>query len=327
MNILVTGANGQLGNEMRLVAKGSTDNYIFTDVSQQEGVETVYLDITDPEAVRTMVRDCDVQAIVNCAAWTNVDAAEAPENYPLVEKLNVTAPGILAQAMKEVGGWLIHISTDYVFGKEPYNTPCQPDQQGTPTGIYGKTKKEGEERIIKTLSNSPLKGENSGKEASPLGGGMEGSGGREAGGFIIIRTAWLYSEFGKNFCKTMLNLTATKPQLKVVFDQCGTPTYALDLAKAIQVILRKPVQGIYHFSNEGVCSWYDFTQMIARIAGHKDCDVQPCYSSEFPSPVKRPAYSVLDKRSIRETFGVDVPYWVDSLEKCIANIKKKEVSS
>ena len=324
MNILVTGANGQLGNEMRIVAKGSTDKYIFTDVSQSEGVETVYLDITDPEAVRAMVRDCDVQAIVNCAAWTNVDAAEAPENYPIVEKLNATAPGILAQAMKEVGGWLIHISTDYVFGKEPYNTPCRPDQQGTPTGVYGKTKKMGEERIIKTLSNSPLKGENPGKEASPLRGGLEGSGDLEgSGGFIIIRTAWLYSEYGKNFCKTMLQLTATKPQLRVVFDQCGTPTYALDLARAIQVILQKPVEGIYHFSNEGVCSWYDFTQMIARMAGHKDCDIQPCYSSEFPSPVKRPAYSVLDKRSIRETFGVEVPYWVDSLEKCIKNIQKK----
>ena len=324
MNILVTGANGQLGNEMRIVAKGSTDKYIFTDVSQPEGVETVYLDITDPEAVRAMVRDCDVQAIVNCAAWTNVDAAEAPENYPIVEKLNATAPGILAQAMKEVGGWLIHISTDYVFGKEPYNTPCRPDQQGTPTGVYGETKKMGEERIIKTLSNSPLKGENPGKEASPLRGGLEGSGDLEgSGGFIIIRTAWLYSEYGKNFCKTMLNLTATKPQLRVVFDQCGTPTYALDLARAIQIILSKPVQGIYHFSNEGVCSWYDFTQMIARMAGGRNCDIQPCYSSEFPSPVKRPAYSVLDKRSIRETFGVEVPYWVDSLEKCIKNIQKK----
>ena len=324
MNILVTGANGQLGNEMRIVAKGSTDKYIFTDVSQSEGVETVYLDITDPEAVRAMVRDCDVQAIVNCAAWTNVDAAEAPENYPIVEKLNATAPGILAQAMKEVGGWLIHISTDYVFGKEPYNTPCRPDQQGTPTGVYGETKKMGEERIIKTLSNSPLKGENPGKEASPLSGGLEGSGDLEgSGGFIIIRTAWLYSEYGKNFCKTMLQLTATKPQLRVVFDQCGTPTYALDLARAIQVILQKPVEGIYHFSNEGVCSWYDFTQMIARMAGGRNCDIQPCYSSEFPSPVKRPAYSVLDKRSIRETFGVEVPYWVDSLEKCIKNIQKK----
>ena len=321
MNILVTGANGQLGNEMRIVAKESADKYIFTDVTEQEGAETTFLDITDLEAIRQMVRENDVQAIVNCAAWTNVDAAEAPENRALVERLNATAPENLARAMKEVGGWLIQISTDYVFGLEPYNTPCRPDQQGTPTGVYGETKKEGEERIKKvfgpkTPSNAPIKGENTGKEASPLRGGLEGS-----GGYVIIRTAWLYSEYGKNFCKTMLNLTATKPQLKVVFDQCGTPTYALDLAKAIQVILSKPVQGIYHFSNEGVCSWYDFTQMIARIAGHKDCDVQPCYSSEFPSPVRRPAYSVLDKRSIRETFGINVPYWVDSLQKCIANIK------
>ncbi|MBP3711770.1 MAG: sugar nucleotide-binding protein [Bacteroidaceae bacterium] len=327
MTILVTGANGQLGNEMRIVAKDSADHYIFTDVTEQEGVETTFLDITDLDAIRAMVRENDVRAIVNCAAWTNVDAAEAPENRAIVEKLNAEAPENLARAMKEVSGWLVQISTDYVFGKEPYNTPCQPDQQGTPTGVYGLTKKQGEERIMRTLSNSPLKGENtgerdSGQEASPLRGGLEGS-----GGFIIIRTAWLYSEYGKNFCKTMLNLTATKPQLKVVFDQCGTPTYALDLAKAIQVILRKPVQGIYHYSNEGVCSWYDFTQMIARIAGHKDCDVQPCRSSEYPSPVVRPAYSVLDKRSIRETFGINVPYWVDSLEKCIANIKKKEVSS
>lgn len=299
MNILVTGANGQLGNEMRIVAKDSSDRYIFTDVTEQEGVETTRLDITDLEAIRTIVRENDVHAIVNCAAWTNVDAAEAPENYALVEKLNATAPENLAKAMKEVGGWLIQISTDYVFGKEPYNTPCRPDQQGTPTGVYGETKKDGEERIKQVFS--------------PLG--------ESEGGFIIIRTAWLYSEFGKNFCKTMLQLTSTKPQLKVVFDQCGTPTYALDLAHAIKVILSKPVQGIYHFSNEGVCSWYDFTQMIARIAGNKNCDIQPCYSSEFPSPVTRPAYSVLDKRSIRETFGVEVPYWVDSLEKCIANIK------
>ena len=319
MTILVTGANGQLGNEMRIVARGSADRYIFTDVTQQEGVETTFLDITDLEAIRAMVRENDVKAIVNCAAWTNVDAAEAPENRALVEKLNATAPENLAKAMKEVGGWLVQISTDYVFGKEPYNTPCRPDQQGTPTGVYGETKKMGEERIKEVYSSSPL-------QTSPRGGfqtGLSPSGESEGGqgsGFVIIRTAWLYSEFGKNFCKTMLNLTATKPQLKVVFDQCGTPTYALDLARAIQVILAKPVQGIYHFSNEGVCSWYDFTQMIARIAGHKGCDIRPCYSSEYPSPVTRPAYSVLDKRSIRETFGIKVPYWVDSLEKCIKNI-------
>ncbi len=304
MTILVTGANGQLGNEMRLIAKGSTDRYIFTDVTEQEGAETTFLDITDLDAIRAIVKECGVQAIVNCAAWTNVDAAEAPENHALVEKLNATAPENLAKAMKEVGGWLVQISTDYVFGKEPYNTPCQPEQQGTPTGFYGETKKSGEEKIKNVFDNSI----------------------DTTGGYIIIRTAWLYSEYGKNFCKTMLNLTATKPQLKVVFDQCGTPTYALDLAKAIQAILVKPVQGTYHFSNEGVCSWYDFTQMIARIAGHKDCNIQPCYSSEYPSPVTRPSYSVLDKRSIRETFGIEIPYWVDSLEMCIANIKKQQTN-
>ena len=298
MNILVTGANGQLGNEMRIVAKDSADHYIFTDVTQQEGAETTFLDITDLDAIRAMVKENDVRAIVNCAAWTNVDAAEAPENRALVEKLNATAPENLARAMKEVGGWLVQISTDYVFGKEPYNTPCRPDQQGTPTGVYGETKKMGEERIQKVF-NEKLKIKSEKLIASEAEGSMvNGQWSMVNGGYIIIRTAWLYSEYGKNFCKTMLNLTATKPQLKVVFDQCGTPTYALDLARAIQVILQKPVQGIYHFSNEGVCSWYDFTQMIARIAGHKDCDIQPCLSSEYPSPVKRPAYSVLDKRSI-----------------------------
>ena len=305
MNILVTGANGQLGNEMRIVAKDSSDQYIFTDVTEQVGVQTTFLDITDLDAIRALVKEKDVRAIVNCAAWTNVDAAEAPENRALVEKLNAEAPENLARAMKEVGGWLVQISTDYVFGKEPYNTPCRPDQKGTPTGVYGETKRLGEEKIKEVWANS------------------DGS----TGGYVIIRTAWLYSEYGKNFCKTMLNLTQTKPQLKVVFDQCGTPTYALDLAKAIQVIVQKPVQGIYHYSNEGVCSWYDFTQMIARIAGHKDCDIRPCLSAEYPSPVKRPAYSVLDKRSIRETFGISVPYWVDSLEKCIANIQKQQTNA
>jgi dTDP-4-dehydrorhamnose reductase len=310
---------------MRILAKESQNKYIFTDVNQVEDFETTYLDITDLDAVRQIVKDNDINAIVNCAAWTNVDGAEDPEKYELVEKLNATAPENLAKAMKEVGGWLVQISTDYVFGKEPYNTPCQPDQQGTPTGVYGQTKKSGEERIIKEFSPLPAPplGERSrGTEGGQL---VHSPNGEEGGGYVIIRTAWLYSEYGKNFCKTMLNLTATKPQLKVVFDQCGTPTYALDLAKAIQAILAKPVQGTYHFSNEGVCSWYDFTQMIARIAGHKDCNIQPCYSSEYPSPVTRPSYSVLDKRNIRETFGIEVPYWVDSLEKCIANIQKQQI--
>ena len=291
MNILVTGANGQLGNEMRIVSKASADKYIFTDVCEQEGNETTFLDITDLKAVRQIVEENNVNAIVNCAAYTNVDAAESAEE--LAEKLNATAPENLAKAMKEVNGLLIQISTDYVFGKEPYNTPCHEDQQGTPTGVYGLTKLHGEQKIIATGCNH-----------------------------VIIRTAWLYSEYGKNFCKTMLNLTATKPQLKVVFDQCGTPTYAYDLAVAITEILKKPVNGIYHYSNEGVCSWYDFTKMIAEYSGQTDCDIQPCHSDEFPSPVKRPAYSVLDKTKIKETFGVKVPYWTDSLKLCINNLQK-----
>lgn len=297
MNILVTGANGQLGNEMRIISKNSTDKYIFTDVNQVEGQDTIYLDITDMDAIRQMVKDNDVKAIVNCAAWTNVDACETDEKLAaLAMKLNADAPKNLADAMAEVDGILFHVSTDYVFGKEAYNTPCSPEQKGTPTGVYGTTKLQGEKNII-------------------------GSGCR----YIILRTAWLYSEFGKNFCKTMLNLTATKPALKVVYDQCGTPTYAYDLASAIFSIIESRKYegntGIYHYSNEGVTSWYDFTVMIAKIAGHKDCDIQPCYSSEYPSPVKRPAYSVLDKKSFKETFGLRVPYWVDSLEKCIKNLE------
>ena len=293
MNILVTGANGQLGNEMRIVAKNSSCNFLFTDVSEQDGAETTYLDITNLEDIRKVVRENNINVIVNCAAWTNVDACETdPKLAELAEKLNAKAPENLAIAMKEVDGWLIHISTDYVFGKEPYNVPCSPDQKGTPTGVYGTTKLHGEQNIMATGCK-----------------------------YVIIRTAWLYSEFGKNFCKTMLALTASKPQLKVVFDQCGTPTYALDLANAIVKILEKPVVGIYHFSNEGVCSWYDFTKMIQEYSGQTECDVQPCHSDEFPSPVKRPAYSVLDKTSIKETFGVKVPYWTDSLKQCLKNIE------
>ena len=294
MNILVTGANGQLGNEMRIISKQSEDKYIFTDVNHVEGLETTYLDITDLDAVRKMVAENEVNAIVNCAAWTNVDGAEDPEKYSLVKKLNATAPENLAKAMKEVDGWLVQISTDYVFGKEPYNTPCKEDQSGTPTGVYGATKLLGEQKIIATGCK-----------------------------YIIIRTAWLYSEFCKNFCKTMLNLTATKPQLKVVFDQCGTPTYAWDLATAIIAALKKPVEGVYHYSNEGVCSWYDFTKMIAEYSGQTSCDIQPCHSDEFPSPVTRPSYSVLDKTKIKETFGIKVPYWTESLKICINNIEAK----
>ena len=300
MNILVTGANGQLGNEMRLISKEMTDHFIFTDVTEVEGLETTLLDITNLEAVKEVVKTHKVDCIVNCAAYTNVDKAETDVDF--CRTLNAKAPQNLAIAMKEAGGLLIHVSTDYVFGGDPYNIPCQEDQKGTPTGVYGQTKLEGEENI------------------------------KAAGcGYVIIRTAWLYSEFGKNFVKTMLNLTATKPQLKVVFDQAGTPTYAYDLAKAIEVVLKdyakeQPASaysktGIYHFSNEGVCSWYDFTKMIAAMAGHTECDIQPCHSNEFPSPVKRPAYSVLDKTKIKETFGIRIPYWTDSLIKCVSNLK------
>ena len=293
--ILVTGANGQLGTEMRIIAQDSTDKYIFTDVSQTEGVETTFLDITDLEAIRNMVAENNVNVIVNCAAYTNVDKAE--EDVEFCNLLNAKAPENLAVAMREVGGLLVHISTDYVFGGDPYNTPCDEEQKGTPTGAYGASKLKGEQAIQSTACNH-----------------------------VIIRTAWLYSEFGKNFCKTMMNLTATKPQLKVVFDQVGTPTYALDLAKAIAVITDKfdgSQTGVYHYSNEGVCSWYDFTKMIAEYNGTTACDVQPCHSNEFPSPVKRPAYSVLDKTKIKKTFGVKVPYWTDSLKQCITNLKNQ----
>lgn len=304
MNILVTGANGQLGNEMRILAKNSSDKYVFTDVvdASEESItmlkklagddintDTEHLDITNLDAIREVVKREKIVAIVNCAAYTNVDAAE--DNYDLAELLNAKAPENLAIAMKEVNGLLIHVSTDYVFGKEPYNTPCKEDQQGTPTGVYGLTKLHGEQAIQKTGCR-----------------------------FVIIRTAWLYSEFGKNFVKTMLNLTATKPQLKVVFDQVGTPTYAGDLAKAIITVLQKPVEGIYHYSNEGVCSWFDFTKMISEYAGQKECDIQPCHSDEFPSKVKRPAFSVLDKSKIKENYSIGVPYWTDSLKMCVLNL-------
>ena len=224
--VLVTGANGQLGNEMRIIAKGREEKFLFTDVCEQDGVETLFLDITDIEAVRRVVKEQNIGVIVNCAAYTNVDGAETDPS--LAEELNAAAPENLAKAMKEAGGLLVHISTDYVFGKEPYNIPCREDQQGAPTGVYGLTKLQGEQRVMATDCN-----------------------------YVIIRTAWLYSEFGKNFCRTMMNLTASRQELKVVFDQAGTPTYAMDLAKAIITVISKfdgSQTGIYHYSNEGV--WY-----------------------------------------------------------------------
>ena len=288
MNILVTGANGQLGTALRNSSANSVDKYIFTDVTE--------LDITDAEAVKKAVTDNGIDVIVNCAAYTNVDKAE--DDAQFAELLNATAVRNLAEAVKLNDGTLIHVSTDYVFGKEPYNVPCREDQTGTPTGVYGLTKLHGEQEIKK-----------SGVKA------------------LIFRTAWLYSEYGRNFVKTMLNLTSTKPELKVVFDQTGTPTYAQDLADAIFHIIENRMingnEGIYHYSNEGVCSWFDFTKIIAELAGNTQCDIQPCHSSEFPSKVVRPSYSVLDKTKFKETFGIKVPYWTDSLKKCIKKSERK----
>ncbi len=285
MNILVTGANGQLGRCVRAIFASSTGRDIFSDVAE--------LDITDADAVKKMAREHSVNVIVNCAAYTNVDKAEDDADF--AELLNATAVRNLAEAAKENDATLIHVSTDYVFGKEPYNVPCREDQKGTPTGVYGLTKLHGEQAIAET--------------------GVKA---------LIFRTAWLYSEYGKNFVKTMLNLTATKPQLNVVFDQTGTPTYARDLAQALFDIIESRAfagkEGVYHYSNEGVCSWYDFTKMIAEYAGNTGCDIQPCHSDEFPSKVVRPSYSVLDKTKFKETFGMKVPYWTDSLRQCITNL-------
>lgn len=297
MNILVTGANGQLGREMRLTAKESSHHYIFTDVAPAEGLETILLDITDRNAVEQMVSEEQVGAIVNCAAWTDVDACETDSVMAAkAERINALAPAILAQAMRDVNGLLVHISTDYVFGLEPYNTPCNEEQKGTPTGVYGHSKLRGE-MVIR----------NSGVQ------------------YLILRTSWLYSEYGRNFCRTMMKLTAEKPQVNVVFDQTGTPTYALDLAQAITTILERESwrgnTGIYNYSNEGVCSWYDFAMTIRKMAGHEACQINPCHSSEYPSPVKRPAYSVLDKSKFKQTFHLSIPYWAESLQKCVNNLK------
>lgn len=291
----MTGANGQLGNCMRNAVnarqgynkqvENPEDHYIFTDVSE--------LDITDADAVTKAVKENDINVIVNCAAYTNVDKAETDAEF--AELLNAKAVRNLADAIKSNNGTLIHISTDYVFGGSSGNTPRTEEEPTNPTGVYGETKLHGEQEI-----------ERSGVKA------------------LVFRTAWLYSEYGKNFVKTMLSLTATKPQLNVVFDQVGTPTYAQDLADAIFHIIDNRLmdgnEGIYHYSNEGVCSWYDFTKMIAEIAGNSGCDIQPCHSDEFPSPVVRPSYSVLDKSKFKQTFGLKVPYWTDSVKKCISRL-------
>ena len=286
MNIIVTGAGGQLGTALRRVASSdTTDRYIFTDVAE--------LDITSREAVFSAVRREKADAIVNCAAYTNVEKAEG--DYEAASLLNATAPGILAEAMQASGGLLVHISTDYVFGKDSFNTPCTEERPCAPSGVYGLTKLRGEQAV-------------------------QASGCRH----LIIRTSWLYSEYGNNFVKTMLRLSAEKPSLNVVFDQVGTPTYALDLARAIHAVIHGRLyeghEGIYHYSGEGVCSWYDFAKAIASMSGHTDCEISPCRSAEYPSKVERPAYSVLDKTKFKKTFGIPVRYWRDSLSECLSNM-------
>lgn len=294
--ILVTGANGQLGSELRHTATRGNDSYIFTDIVMAEGVATTYLDITDREAVRTFVTENRINIIINCAAYTNVEKAEEESERAML--LNATAPANLAQAMKEVEGMLIHISTDYVFGGDG-DKPYTEEQPTAPTSVYGTTKLRGEEAI-----------ESSGCS------------------YIIIRTAWLYSTYGNNFLKTMLRLTSERERISVVDDQIGTPTYAADLAATIIAIIESGKAehnvGIYLFSNEGVCSWYDFAREIARVAGNTHCEICPCLSSEYPSKVTRPAYSVLDKGKIRRTFGTTIPHWTESVERCVNKLMSKK---
>ena len=282
--ILVTGANGQLGMEMRILGAVAPNEYIFTDIDE--------LDITDSDAVAAFVEQNGIQIIVNCAAYTNVDRAE--EDEPTAERINAEAVRNLAEAAKRVDGTLFHISTDYVFGGEG-NTPRTEEMPLNPLGAYGRTKLHGEQAIAEVGCKA-----------------------------IIIRTAWLYSEFGKNFLLTMLRLTKEKPAINVVFDQVGTPTYAGDLALTIFSIIEGDMyagnEGVYHFSNEGVCSWYDFAQEIATAMGHRECKISPCHSDEFPSKVKRPAYSVLDKSKIKRTFGVEIPHWRESMYYCLKRI-------
>lgn len=289
MNVLVTGANGQLGNEMRVVSKGSSDRYIFTDVEE--------LDITNRDAVANFVKENDIKVIVNCAGYTNVEKAEDDEKT--AELLNAQAVEYLAKACKDNDATLIHISTDYVFGGNEGNTPRKENEPVNPTGAYGRTKLHGEQAIEKVGCKN-----------------------------IIIRTAWLYSEFGNNFVKTMRRLTAERDNLKVVFDQVGTPTFALDLAEIIKRFIEEiktpnsslPTSNcIYNFSNEGVLSWYDFAKEICELSGNK-CDIQPCHSDEFPSKVKRPSYSVLDKTKIKNSLNITIPHWKESLKKCISKL-------
>ena len=282
-NILITGANGQLGHEMRnVLADDQSFNAIFTDVA---GDNIVMLDITDEAAVEQIVSNHSIHVIVNCAAYTAVDAAE--DNEPLAARLNADAVGILARVAKRHGARMVHVSTDYVFDGQGC-IPYTEEMPTCPQSAYGRTKLDGERQLLSALGDDA----------------------------VILRTAWLYSPYGKNFVKTMLTLGKDKPALKVVFDQVGSPTCARDLARAIVTVMGAEQWhgGIYHFSNEGVISWYDFTKAIHQLAGITTCDVQPCHSNEFPAKAHRPAYSVLDKTKFKATFGVTVPYWLDSLK-------------
>lgn len=296
MNILVTGANGQLGNEIRNLAVGSDNNWIFSDVTTQPGVETVMLDITDREQVHLLMTEHSIDCVINCAAYTNVEKAEECEEMAAL--LNVTAPGILAHAASKSGAFMIHVSTDYVLGGDS----CLPSNETVPEnplGVYGKTKLMGEKAVVESGCH-----------------------------YLIFRTAWLYSPYGNNFVKTMRRLTKERDSLKVVFDQVGTPTSAADLAAAIFHIVENGLyngrDGIYHYSNEGVCSWYDFAMQIAHLSGNTACSIDPCHSNEYPSKVRRPIFSVLDKSKFKQTFGLKVPYWIDSLEACVNRIETLE---
>lgn len=282
MNILITGCNGQLGNEMQLLEKVNTQHQYFnTDVAQ--------LDITNPEAIEEFVNNNAIDIIVNCAAFTAVDKAESSQE--LCHLLNAKAPEYLASAVAKRGGYLVQVSTDYVFDGTNH-TPYTEDEATCPNSVYGSTKLEGEKLAMAACANT-----------------------------MIIRTAWLYSTFGNNFVKTMIRLGQEKPELGVIFDQIGTPTYAGDLAAAIMAAINNGiVPGIYHFSNEGVISWYDFTKAIHRIAGITSCHVKPLHTTEYPTPAARPHYSVLDKTKIKQTYGIEIPYWEESLEKCVAKL-------
>lgn len=287
MNILVTGANGQLGTSLRNAVADSSDNYIFTDIEQ--------LDITSQCDIEQVVATHNIDVIVNCAAYTRVDDAE--KDAYAADVVNHLAVKSLATVARDAQVTLIHISTDYVFGGNLHNTPCTEEEPVNPTGVYGTTKLAGEKAII------------------------------ESGcAYIIIRTSWLYSPYGKNFLNTMLHLTATRPQVSVVCDQIGTPTYAAHLAATIRHIIdtrSTALQGIYHYSNQGACSWYDFAHAIAHLAGHTQCRVLPCHSDEYPSAVVRPPYSVLDKTKIIQTFAIDIPHWYDALKECMAAMNSK----